>query len=56
MKIKTLINELQKAVDSGMFSPDSNVQIDIGDDTYWDLSVDVSAVAEPRVIILNIGD
>ena len=56
MKIKTLIKELREAVASGAFSEDSNIQIDIGDNTYWDLSVDVSAVSEPRVIILNIGD
>jgi len=56
MKIKTLINKLEKAIESGAFNPDSNIQIDIGDATHWDLSVDVSAVSEPRVIILNIGD
>ena len=56
MKVKTLIKALTKAVESGGFSPDSNIQIDIGDNTFWDMSVDVSAVAEPRAIILNIGD
>jgi len=56
MKVKQLINELQTAVDSGAFSLDSNIQIDISDDTYWDMSVDVSAVSEPRVIILNIRE
>ena len=54
MNIKNLIDVLQNAVDSGAFNPDSNIQIDIGDNTYWDMSVDVSAVAEPRVVILNI--
>ena len=56
MNIKNLIDVLQKAVDSGAFKPDSNIQIDIGDNTYWDMSVDVSAVSEPRVVILNINE
>ena len=56
MNIKNLIDVLQKAVDSGAFKPDSNIQIDIGDNTYWDMSVDVSAVSEPRVVILNIDE
>ena len=56
MKVKTLIQELREAVASGAFSEDSEIQIDIGDETHWEMSVDVSAVSEPRVIILNIGE
>jgi hypothetical protein len=56
MKLKNLIDVLQNAINSGAFKPDSNIQIDIGDNTYWDMSVDVSAVAEPRVVVLNINE
>jgi len=59
MKVKTLINILNKAIESGDFSPDTRVQIDINQnlpETCWSLDIDLSAVSEPRAIIFNIGE
>jgi len=59
MKVKTLINILNEAIESGDFSPDTRIQIDISQnlpETCWSLDVDLSAVSEPRAIIFNIGE
>ena len=59
MTIQQLINELQNAITFHNFNPKTHVQIDVftydgqGDDTYPNISVDVSAVSEPRALAIN---
>ena len=59
MTIQQLINELQNAITFHNFDPKTNVQIDVftydgqNDDTYQNISVDVSAVSEPRAFDIN---
>jgi hypothetical protein len=60
MTIQQLINELQNAMTVRNFDPETPVQIDIlsseGEwlqDTYWNISVDASAISEPRSFAIN---
>ena len=60
MTIQQLINELQNAITVHNFDPETPVQIEIlnseGEwlqDTYWNISVDASAVSEPRSFAIN---
>ena len=59
MTIQQLINDLQNAIDVHHFDPETPVQIDVltydgqGDDTFWNISVDASALSEPRSFAIN---
>jgi len=59
MTIQQLINELQNAISTHNFSPDTAIQLDVltydgqDDATYWNVSVDASAVSEPRTFAIN---
>ena len=60
MNIQQLINDLQNAINVHHFDPETPVQIDVltwggeGEDTYWDISVDASAISEPRSFSINV--
>jgi len=62
MTIQELINALQDAISVHNFDPESPVQIDMVSesnhmqDTYRNISVDASAICEPRSVAINIGD
>jgi hypothetical protein len=62
MTIQELINELQNAIDLYEFDPDTKVQIDMlcenpdMQDTYWNISVDASAISPPRFFAINVED
>ena len=59
MTIQQLINDLQNAIDVHHFDPETPVQIDVltwgceGEDTFWDILVDASAISEPRSFAIN---
>ena len=61
MSIQELINALQNAITVHHYDPETPVQIDMlceeGEmivDTYWNISVDASAVSEPRSLAINV--
>ena len=62
MTIQQLINALQDAITVHNFDPESPVQIDMVcesdqmEDTYWNISVDASAISEPRSVSITIDD
>lgn len=62
MTIQQLINDLQNAINVHHFDPETRVQFDVltydgqNDNTYWNISVDASAISEPRYIAINVED
>ena len=62
MTIQQLINDLQNAINVHHFDPETPVQIDMQveqdqmQDTYWNISVDASAICEPRSLAINVED
>jgi hypothetical protein len=59
MTIQQLINDLQNAITVHKFDPKTHVQFDVltydgqNDNTYWNISVDASAISEPRSLAIN---
>jgi len=59
MTIQQLINDLQNAINVHHFDPETPVQFDVltydgqNDNTYWNISVDASAISEPRSLAIN---
>jgi hypothetical protein len=59
MTIQQLINDLQNAITAHKFDPETHVQFDVltydgqNDNTYWNISVDASAISEPRSLAIN---
>ena len=56
MSIQELINALQNAITVDNYDPETPVQIDMETDTYWNISVDASAICEPRSLAINVED
>ena len=62
MNIQELINALQNAITVHNYAPETPVQIDMQveqdqmQDTYWNISVDASAISEPRSLAINVED
>ena len=56
MTIQELINALQNAITVDNYDPETPVQIDMETDTYWNISVDASAICEPRSLAINVED
>ena len=62
MSIQELINALQNAITVHNYDPETPVQIDMQveqdqmQDTYWNISVDASAISEPRSLAINVED
>lgn len=61
MTAQELINALQDAITVHNFDPETPVQIDmlcpegeVMQDTYWNISVDASALSEPRSLAINV--
>ena len=54
MSIQELINALQNAITVHNYDPETPVQIDMETDTYWNISVDASAICEPRSLAINV--
>jgi len=60
MTIQQLIYDLQKAIYVHHFDPETPVQIDVltydgqNDNTHWNISVDQSAISEPRSFAINV--
>tara|TARA_A200000159_G_scaffold60547_1_gene56118 strand:+ start:67 stop:243 length:177 start_codon:yes stop_codon:yes gene_type:complete len=54
MTIQELINALQNAITVDNYDPETPVQIDMETDTYWNISVDASAISEPRSLAINV--
>ena len=56
MNIQELIDALQNAITVHHYDPETPVQIDMETESYWNISVDASAICEPRSLAINVED
>ena len=56
MNIQELIDALQNAITVHYYDPETPVQIDMETESYWNISVDASAICEPRSLAINVED